>query len=133
MAELLIKAVDAVHADPVKDKCGCYKRGDVVVAKADGWAWGKEEGLPAFCILKITDLSVKAAQKYIESETLTEVHPNDPTDMITSILCRRQYHVCMDELPAATLSALDADGIATTDWPSVCGCVEDKVTGARET
>lgn len=27
MAEILVKAVDSTHADPLKDQRGCYKRG----------------------------------------------------------------------------------------------------------
>ncbi len=131
MAEFLIKAVDASHPDPTKDACGCYKRGDVVVVMEDGWAWGKEEGLPIFCLLKIEGLSVPAGRKYIESEI--EIYSDALGDPLVRISRRRQYHVCMDELPADVLSALDTDGIAESNWGAVCSCVEDKVTGARVT
>lgn len=39
MAEFLINAIDVFNEDPVKDKTGCYKRGDVVVVMPDGWKW----------------------------------------------------------------------------------------------
>ena len=65
MAELLIKAVDSFHSDPVKDLRGSYKRGDVVVVMEDGHVWGKEEhpktttyNPPHFFILKILDVTV---------------------------------------------------------------------------
>src|ERR1043166_9865558 len=50
--ELLIKAVDASHANPVKDQ-GCYKRGDVVIVMPDGHPWGREEGPPTFLVVKV--------------------------------------------------------------------------------
>ena len=36
MAEFLIKAIDDTHSDPVKDKRGSYKRGDIVQVYEDG-------------------------------------------------------------------------------------------------
>lgn len=42
MCELLVKAVDASHADPLIDR-HCYKRGDVVVVMPDGHEWGAGE------------------------------------------------------------------------------------------
>lgn len=53
MAELLIKAVDAFNPDPTKDRRGCYKKGDVVCVRPDGWEWGKEERTKRFSILRI--------------------------------------------------------------------------------
>lgn len=43
MADLLIRARDNTHPDPVKDFRGSYKRGDIVVIKPSGWHWGSEE------------------------------------------------------------------------------------------
>lgn len=43
MADLLIRARDNTHSDPVKDFRGSYKRGDIVVVKPTGWPWGSEE------------------------------------------------------------------------------------------
>ncbi len=66
MAEILIKAIDATHPDPEKDRCGCYKMGDPVVVMPDGHVWGNEECLPTFYVFKIPGLSVEQAQKYVE-------------------------------------------------------------------
>lgn len=49
--ELLIKAVDALHADPIKDERGCYKRGDVVAVYADGKCGPMDN--PAFWCIRI--------------------------------------------------------------------------------
>jgi len=43
MCELLVKAIDATHPDPVINLAGCYKRGDVVSIKADNFSWGSGE------------------------------------------------------------------------------------------
>ncbi len=61
MARLLIKAVDATHPDPAKDKRACYKHGDVVVVREDGHEWSPGEGLPAFLQLDIATSAGGAA------------------------------------------------------------------------
>lgn len=72
MAELLIKAVDAKNPTPGIDLAGCYKRGDVVIVKPDGWKWGKCEGLPRFIVLKVPSMTIESAEQYIESLTQPE-------------------------------------------------------------
>lgn len=42
MPELLVRVVDKVNSDPYLDAL-CTKRGDVIVVKPDGWAWGGKE------------------------------------------------------------------------------------------
>lgn len=66
MAEVLVKAIDATHPDPVKDARGCYKRGDPVVVMEDGHPWGSEEGLPKFWIVKIPGATVEQVLQYVE-------------------------------------------------------------------
>jgi len=65
MCELLIKAISNTNPDPVKDQRGCYKRGDIVDVQADGFTWGREEGLPRFYIVKIPGITVTQAKKYM--------------------------------------------------------------------
>lgn len=104
MAELLIKATDAFNADPIKDKAGCYKRGDVVVVMNDGWPWGKSEGPPKFVIVKIPGMTVEEAQKYIESE-------KDAPD--SEVLTRRKFKFHIDGTPSEIKDELETKGIAT--------------------
>ena len=59
MAELLIKAENPSN-NPAK------QIGDVVVVKPDGWKWGKEECLPRYVVVKVPDMTVKEAEKYVE-------------------------------------------------------------------
>lgn len=53
MAELLIKAQDAHHHNPDKDKRGCYKLGMVVEIRPDGCIYGTAECMPTFFKIKI--------------------------------------------------------------------------------
>ena len=104
MAELLIKAVDATHADPSKDARGCYKRGDVVVVKPDGHTWGTQERLPLFWVLKVPGLSVAECDTYLEPDALPEF------GMKTR---RRKYRLDAADLPKAATDDLEASGVAT--------------------
>ena len=67
MAELLIKACDAIHQNEVKDLRGCYKKGYVVVIKPDGWKWGKEElNKEKFYIVRVKDANPEDLQHLIQ-------------------------------------------------------------------
>lgn len=87
MARLLIKATDAKHVDPVVDKAGSYKRGDVVAIMPDGHTWGGAEGLPNFLQVD-TPQSVEAIQHLTESAFDL---PNDFENRKT--ISRRRYSV----------------------------------------
>jgi hypothetical protein len=71
VAELLIKAVSATHADATKGERGCYKRGDPVLVMPDGHAWGSREAMPRFVILKVPGISAEAARPYVAPWTRT--------------------------------------------------------------
>jgi len=65
MCELLVKAIDANHPDPVIDLAGSYKRGDVVVIMPDGHTWGTGElDTNVFAIIKHPGVSVDS-MKYM--------------------------------------------------------------------
>jgi hypothetical protein len=42
-------------------------RGDVVDVRPDGFLWGREECLPRFYIIKIPELKIADAKKYMQS------------------------------------------------------------------
>ena len=67
MAELLVKARSVANADPDKDRRGCYKRGDIVLAQPDGHEWGRMEGLPDFVVIRVPGLTAAAAVARCES------------------------------------------------------------------
>lgn len=65
MAELLVRTQSNVSADSVDD-LKCWKRGMVIVAMPDGWAWGKEElSNPLFLIVKVPDMTLAAASAFL--------------------------------------------------------------------
>ncbi|MFQ5751819.1 MAG: hypothetical protein ACE5HI_07465, partial [bacterium] len=44
--DLLIKAFDNFSLDPVLNRQGAYKRGDIVLVRPTGLPWGKDELIP---------------------------------------------------------------------------------------
>lgn len=129
MCELLVFAVNNTHADPGKDRRGCYKRGMIVVVQTDGHVWGLEESKQAwiaagmdvaawhdkFVIVKIPGVSVAAAQEAISHQTeddsgtpLFEAGGTTP-----KIFRRRRWKLLVNTLPSAILNALQTDGEVT--------------------
>ena len=100
MAELLIKAVDATADDPETDK-GCYKRGDVVIIRPDGWEWGQAERPPKFFVLRVPGLSVE------DAEELTQL---DVDSSLESLPRRRSWHVMLDDMSGEYLRAIESTG-----------------------
>lgn len=100
MAEILIKAISAAHADPMKDQRGCYKRGMPVVVMPDGHPWGLEEGLPKFVLLKIPLIPVPVVEKYIAQAV----------DGNGDVIQRRTWQIRWDDLPAAARNKLQNTG-----------------------
>ena len=109
MVEILIKAVDATHKDPIKDKRGCYKRGDPVVVMPNGWSWGKEElNKDKFYILRVKDMTLKQGKELI----LPDV---DTTDIENPIIVRkRKYSIKVDNLPGEVKDKLSKQIVDTT-------------------
>lgn len=69
---LLVKAIDALHTDVTKNTRGCFKRGDVIVAKPDGHVWGSSEGLPKFYQIDVTGAQVEDITAVLEPRRLPE-------------------------------------------------------------
>jgi hypothetical protein len=121
VAELLIKAVSATNPDATKSARWCYKRGDPVVVMPDGWSWGTQEVIPpanggVFVIIKIPDVTVAQALRFISKGTLT----------------RKLYRVVVDELPAGIRNTLNTTGTITRTWDQIKSFIENKVTLERE-
>jgi|TARA_Y100000310_G_scaffold117826_1_gene116567 hypothetical protein len=73
MAEALIKLQDSVNPSKTAEEAEIqlYKRGDVIVIRDDGWAWGAKETFPAFEVVSIPGLA--ADYKYVELPKLSEI------------------------------------------------------------
>ena len=127
MAEFLIKAVNATNPDPTKDERGCYKRGDIVDVRPDGFAWGLEERLPRFVQVQVTGVSVAAALAYIAPST----DPNQlDRDGHPIRIRRRLYRVLVDTLPLAVRQQLSTTGRYVTTWTAIRNFVQNSRTGA---
>jgi len=117
MAEFLIKAVSATHPDPEKNARGCYKRGDIVDIRPDGWPWGAEERLPLFVLVKIPGLSVSNVIHYAGA------YPD---------VARRLYKIRVDDVPLAIRNILRDTGVVTLTRAQVIGYVRNKLTNVDE-
>jgi hypothetical protein len=108
VAEILIKAVDATHADPDKDRRGCYKRGMPVVVAPDGHTWGAEERLPRFVVLKLPGIGVERVQQFIEHQTEGVNADGSPI-----LYRRRLWKLFVNEIPVAVRNKIEAQGYIT--------------------
>ena len=104
MAELLIKSSDTTNPDPVEDLRGCYKKGDVVVIKPDGWKWGKEElKKEKFYILRIPDK---------KPEDLEQLAKEDELELGTRYIAEAQGLGVMAEAPDETAAIETCQSLA---------------------
>jgi len=139
MAELLIKAIDSIHSDPIKDARGSYKRGDVVVVMPNDHLWGREEHpntttySPArFFILKIPEMSVEQMNKYIQVQQ-DDTGLFDPDGhRVFKIIRRRKFRVHVDALSVSDLKNIEQHGELVKPWAGVRTFVRDKVSGISE-
>jgi hypothetical protein len=110
MAEILIKARDHTHPDPIKDQRGAYKRGMPVVVMPDGHQWGASEGLPAFVVLKLPGISVERVQQFLEHIAVDETVEGAPR---ARVIRRRLWQISWADLPAAARTRLANTGALT--------------------
>jgi len=79
------------------------KIGDVIAVRPDGWAWGKEEGLPNYIVVKVP-MTVEEAQKYeeqlVENVQYESVVDGKAETITTQVLKRRRKYA----IPAAYVS-----------------------------
>ncbi len=126
--DLLLKAVDANHDDPIKDLIGCYKRGDIVAVEEGGFLWGSEEDKPPanggkFVIVTITDKTKAQALKYIENAFNSEL----------TVIRRRLFRLIVSELPLSVRNQLNTTGRYSATWVQVRNFIENKLSLVRET
>jgi hypothetical protein len=138
MAEFLIKAVNATHADPLKDQRGCYKRGDIVMVQENGFEWGSLEALPPaqggkFVVVRISDVTVEQVKTFVQNK-LAGVPNADISmselDVEARPTRRRRFHLTVDSLPVGVRNTLNTTGFYETTWAAVKAFLQDKVGGA---
>lgn len=137
MAEMLVFAVNRTHPNPVKDRRGCYKRGDIVVVKPNGWGWGTEETKApkdggVFVIIKIPGVSVASIEKYTASDSIQDgFEPNGQSPNIIH-RTRRLFRAVIDELPSNVVTQLRDTGVFTTTSAAIKPFIENKLSLLRE-
>lgn len=133
MAELLVKAVSATHPDPIKDAQGCYKRGDIVDVRPDGFEWGKSEGLPNFVVIKVPGVDHTSNKHLMQphQEQSTEKDPKSGKDKpVTKTLKRRLWNVQLDHesIPQNVKDTLKTTGKVTVTKEQIQGFIQNKST-----
>lgn len=95
MAELLVRLVDKVNADPALD-AGCTKRGDVIVVKEDGWPWGDRENDGVTYKVYRLPISVAEAEQFLGSQRPETAEP-------TPFVHRRAFGIDLEKLEAGVM------------------------------
>lgn len=91
--EMILFAVDRVSDDPYMDALS-YKRGDVIMAKPDGWPWSMAELTnPDWRIIKFPSIAMDQAASFVAPEAETD--PRNPNRMRQ----RRGFRLNFDALP----------------------------------
>lgn len=123
MAELLIKARNATHPNPDKDRM-CYKRGDIVDVRPDGFLWGREECLPRFVIIKIPGLNPDTVRAFMK----VHLDTSDPTHPV--MLRRRLWGITIDasDIPTWVKTSLRNTGSVTVTVSQIRNFIKNKVT-----
>ena len=114
MCELLIFIRNNTHADPEKDRRGCYKRGMIVGVQSDGHVWGSKETLPDFVIVKIPGVAVAAAEELLEHQIEDDTGvPTLDGDGKPVVFRRRRWRAVVDPIPNAIKNTLLTTGTVT--------------------
>jgi hypothetical protein len=64
--ELLLRAVDKTHTDPIENVRGVGKRGFPIVCQPDGHVWGDQETWPNYVYIKVPLISCSKMEKYLQ-------------------------------------------------------------------
>jgi hypothetical protein len=137
MAEILIKACDATHPDPDKDRIGCYKVGMPVVVMPDGHGWGAKELPPLFYLIKVPGVSVDMVEPFVAPEY--EALPDEDGNPIK--YRRRKWQIQVTDLPQSiknkfrdygeiTVQAGSYDGTYDYTWDQIKQYFRNLETGA---
>lgn len=124
MAELLIKAIDANHTDPVKDQRGCYKHGDPVLVMPDGHTWGRCEGFPLFWRVRVP-VEHWSLDEYCVEHVGQQLYAYREPRLLHRML-RRRWHFTPRGLALTERKALLANRIVTVTWKEFKACMGEK-------
>lgn len=154
MCEILFFAQDNTHPDPEKDRCGCYKRGMVVVVADDGHVWGREESKstwiaegrdPAqwpgkFVLIKLPGVAADKVRALLDAQM--EDDAGVPTIQPGSLLQsdgpyprrfrRRRWRLDFSLLPVAIRTALQNDAEYTANTAARRQAIRDALKRVRD-
>jgi hypothetical protein len=120
MAEIVVVVKDKVNKDFYLD-CGCYKRGDVIEVREDGWPWGTiDRSNPDWRIIKVPQHSVAELAAFLAREKDTD--PKNPS----RTLQKRHFKLDIDN-PALPQELKD---LVADDSRQVEVAVNDATTAA---
>jgi len=129
MAELLIKARDAYHRDPIKDRRGCYKRGDPVWAVRDGWSWGRLDTIPTFWRIRVPNVESFLFAPFCQPELAQDLTwlrgPNAHKYVSNSLTCRR-WNFSPELIAPSKRMALFRGEIVNLTWMEFTQAMLDK-------
>lgn len=102
MCEMLVRTVDKVSADPVKDAL-LSKRGNVIAIKPDGHEWTQRELTnPHWVVVREPKLSIEEAEKYLApgpSAIIPSAKFPQDRSKDTAVRLRRQFNLDIAALP----------------------------------
>jgi hypothetical protein len=108
MDSLIQKDVDVMSTEQKQSYESRSQIGDVVVVRPDGWAWGKEECLPNYVVVKVPQMTESEAKKYEESLT-EQVLDKDGKLTISKLIRHRKY-----SLPKTDITSIKTNAVSMT-------------------
>lgn len=124
MALFLIFDHDNTHADPVKDRRGCYKTGDIVEVLDDS----KHDGdivanpiAPPWYLIRVTGVTKEQVLHAMESEF-------NALDL-SVVLTRRKFRLALASLPTSIRNRLLRDRFLEVSLAQARNYARNKITG----
>lgn len=120
-AAILVRLTGTAHADPAKDRRGCWKRWDpVAVYPFEGGAVpGSEERPPAFFWLLLFGASAAKARRFLQEEFDTADGLPAQTTGPEQVRYRRRLYRCGDDtIPAGVMNTILSTGRLRVGGPT---------------
>ncbi len=117
MCEFNIKRISAVNSDPEKDRCGCYKRGDIINVKPDGEYIGKDSNtilaVPGLSHIKVDKLMEDRQELVPQIVSIREkAYQLDKNEVETIFVNDKEYTLYMSRYVEPVLLS-NTDGVRT--------------------
>jgi hypothetical protein len=124
MAEVLIKLEPADNPDDPL----AWGRLHPVVVKPDGWAWGTAEGLPKFCVLRITDMTPEEVEPYLEPDEIDDAISLKPRKIRRAI---RKWRFDIDDvaIPLVLRNQVKKTGYAQVTRVQIVSYIKRVING----